>query len=152
MFLGKTAAKSYRTTEALGLPGAAFLHMPQEQAQFYRQLTRAVCANGRTFFSMPGLCSLYFWSGLEPPTTLNAGAWFILFSPEKQAKVVQDLQQAPDLCIVRWKEMNSFWSGQRDTSQNDIVRYINDHFLKTDSVGGCEILVRRPSARPATGG
>jgi hypothetical protein len=143
LFRARSAVASYWAAESLGLPGTKLLHIPQKQADFYRRLTEAARTHGRTFYSMPGLCSLYFWAEEDSPTFLNAGAWIILFKPDQQSKVVEDLQKAPEICIIRWSRMSAVWSGNRDMSQNKIVRYIEDNFSKAESVEECDILVRR---------
>ena len=117
--------------------------MPADEAAFYRRLTQVVQAHGRTFFAMPGMGSLYFWTGQEPPTLLNATTWMMLLTPAQQSRVVMDLQQTPELCVVRWNALAEFWTRGRDLSQNQIVRYLEDNFVAVESFNGCEILVRR---------
>ncbi len=145
LILAKGALATYRTAEPLELPGARLLRMPPQEAYFYRRLVAVIRAHGRTFFSMPGLCSLYFWTRENPPTLLNAGAWEILLTPRQQARLIKDLEGTPDLCVARWNNLTATWTGGRDMSGNKVVRYIADNFVTADSVGDCEILVRRAS-------
>jgi hypothetical protein len=137
------AAGAYNRLEPSGLRGSRLLHMPTEQADFYRRLVRTVQAHGRACFTMPGLGSLYFWANQDPPTSFNATAWMTLFTPDQQSRVVEDLQRTPDLCVIRWNPLVEFWTRGRDISTNKIVRYIEDNFVTVESFDGCDIMVRK---------
>ena len=146
-----SAAGVYHRLEPSGLRGSRLLHMPRERSDFYLRLIQAARAHGRSFFTMPGLGSLYFWAEAEPPTCLNAGNWMTLLTPDQQSKVVEDLQKTPDLCVIRWNWLVEFWTSGRDISDNKVVRYIEDNFITVDSFEGFDILVRR-SAGGQNGG
>jgi len=143
------AAAAYRRLEPSGLPGSRLLHLPREQADFYRQIIRSAQAHGRSFFTMPGLGSLYFWANADPPTCIHPTTWMTLLTPAQQTKVVSDLEKAPGLCIIRWNPLIEFWTQGRDISGNKVVRYIEDNFLVAESFNGCDILMRTPAgSRP----
>ena len=139
--------RTYNRLEPSGLPGSRLLHMPRRQADFYRQIIRAVHAHGRAFFTMPGLGSLYLWANQNPPTWINPTTWMTLLTPQQQARVVADLQKTPDLCVVRWPMLVDYYVHGRDISQNKIVRYIEDNFVVVESFDGCDIMVRRSATR-----
>jgi hypothetical protein len=151
LVLANRAAKAYHRLEPAGLPGTRLVHMPRAQADFYRRLIQATRAHGRSFFTMPGLGSLYFWAEQNPPTRCSMGNWMTLLKPDEQSKVVEDLQKTPDLCVIRWDALVKFWTNDRDISTNKIVRYIEDNFVVVESFEGCDILVRRPAGRPTSG-
>jgi hypothetical protein len=92
---------------------------------------------------MPGLDSLYFWAEEEPPTCINVPNWMELLTPAQQSKLVADLQNADDLCVICWNIDVKFWTCDRDISGNKVVRYIKDNFIGAESFDGCDILVRR---------
>jgi hypothetical protein len=138
---------AYNRLEPSGLRGSRFLHMPADEADFYRWLLQAAGAHGRSFFTMPGLGSLYFWAEQDPPTCVNATTWMTLLTPEQQTKVVEDLQRTPDLCVVRWNPLVEFWTRGRDISGNRIVRYLEDNFVTVESFNECDIMVRKPANR-----
>ncbi len=139
----KAALGVYRAMEPLRLHGTRLLRMPVEQAIFYRRLVQATQAHGRALFSMPGLCSLYFWTNEEPPTCRNAAAWQILFDAGQQSRVIEDLERTSDLCVIRWPEASALWTQGRNVSQNRIVQYLDTNFVPVESIGQCEIMVRR---------
>jgi hypothetical protein len=136
------AAGAYTRLQPSGLRGSHLLHLPSEQAAFYRQIIQSARAHGRTLFTMPGLGSLYFWAEAEPPTCINPTAWMTLLTPEQQGRVVSDLQRAPDLCVVRWNPLVDFWTRGRDISTNQVVRYIEDNFTVAESLNGCDFMAR----------
>jgi hypothetical protein len=138
-----TAVRSYHRLEPSGLRGSHLLHIPREQADFYRRMIDAARAHGQSFFTMPGMGSLYFWAEADSPTCINATAWMTLLTPDQQLKVVADLQKTPDLSVIRFQPMVEFWTDGHDISGNKIVRYIEDNFVPVESFGGCDILVRR---------
>jgi hypothetical protein len=140
------AVAAYKRLEPSGLPGSRFLHVPRGQADFYRRLIQAARAHGRSFFTMPGLGSLYLWADQDPPTSINPTSWMTLLTPHQQSKVVEDLQKRPDLCVICWNPMVTFWAHGQDISQNEIVRYIENNFITVESFNKCDIMVRRPGA------
>src|SRR5207253_415046 len=112
----------------------------------------AARTHGRTFFTTPGLGSLYFWAGLEPPTSLNDTTWMLILTPSQQARVVADLQKVPELCWIRWPWIIQFRAGNRDFSNNKVARYLEENFVLAESVASCDILVRRrPGERNGAG-
>jgi hypothetical protein len=140
------AAGAYHRLEPSGLRGSRLLRLPPEQADFYRRLIQAAQAHGRSFFTMPGLGSLYFWANEDPPTSLNPTTWMTLLTPDQQSRVVEDLRNTPDLCVIRWNPLVEYWTRGQDISQNKIVRYIEDNFVTVESFNECDIMVRRPVA------
>jgi hypothetical protein len=68
-----------------------------------------------------------------------------------QSKVVEDLRQTPDLCVIRWNPGVSFWTRGRDISTNKIVRYVEDNFATVESFEDCDIMARRSSPGPPGG-
>lgn len=139
------AAAAYQRLESSGLPGSRLLHLPREQACFYRQLIQSARAHGHSFFTMPSLGSLYFWAMADPPTCINPTTWMTLLAPAQQAKVVADLEKTPDLCVVRWNPLVEFWTRGRDISSNRVVRYVEDDFVTVESFNGCDVMVRKPA-------
>jgi hypothetical protein len=138
-----SAARAYHQMEPSGLRGSRWLRLPREQAEFYHRLIQATRVHGRSFFTMPGLDSLYFWAEEEPPTCINVPNWMELLTPAQQSKLVADLQNADDLCVICWNIDVKFWTCDRDISGNKVVRYIKDNFIGAESFDGCDILVRR---------
>jgi hypothetical protein len=143
------AAGAYHRLEPSGLRGSRLLHIPREQADFYRRLIQAARAHGQSFFMMPCMGSLYFWADADPPTCIYPTAWMTLLTPGQQSKVVGDLQNTPDLCVIRWNPLVEFWTGGRDISGNKVVRYIEDNFVTVESFERCDILVRRSAGSRA---
>jgi hypothetical protein len=152
VFSAAGEAGTYSRMEPSGLRGSRLLHMPREQGDLYRRIIQSARAHGRSFYTMPGLGSLYFWAAADPPTCINPTAWMTLLTPAQQAKVVEDLQKAPDLCVIRWDLLVKFWVRDLDISGNKVVRYIEENFVLVESFEGFDILARRPPAPKQPGG
>jgi hypothetical protein len=147
---GVAAVQAYRQLPSSGLRGSVLLRIPRDQAEFYHKIIQATQSHGRSFFTMPGLASFYFWAAADPPTRLNLTAWMTMFTQEQQSQVVHDLERTQDLCVIRWPLVFQFWTRGRDVSGNLIVRYIEDNFVPVESFNGCDILVRRSVAGRAS--
>ncbi len=100
-----SAWRYYASTPSLGLPGATHLHLPPAQAQIYQGLTKYLQTQSDTFVTVPGLNSLYFWTGKKPPTYFNISE-VVLLNDRQQAEVVSALRNARRPLIVVNK---SFW-------------------------------------------
>ena len=144
VFLAAGEAGAYCRLEPSGLRGSRLLRLPREQGDLYHRIIQSAHRHGRSFYTMPGLGSLYFWADADPPTCINPTTWMTLLTPAEQAKVVEDLQKTPDLCVIRWNLLVKFWVRDLDISGNKIVRYIEDNFVPVESFEGFDILVRRP--------
>jgi hypothetical protein len=121
------------TTVPLGLPGAETVRVPPAQADTFQQLTRELRTRCRTFITMPGLNSLYLFTGMEPPTTMNVGAWMNLFSPVQQEQIRARFSKSPPpLCAVRNKTLVAYWMTRRPAAGEwdlPLARYIDDEFV-----------------------
>ena len=94
---------SYNRAVALGLPGARLVHVPKETAQNLKQLTRGIKRDCDTFYSAPGLDSLYVYTGITPPTGILSNHPGVLNTSEQTevASQLAALQNAGKrVCIV----------------------------------------------------
>jgi hypothetical protein len=101
--------RDYRRATPLGLTGARAVRIDKPQALALRQLTEGVKKNCDTFYSAPGLDSLYVFTGLTPPTGLLSNHAGVLTTDEQKevASQLAALQaQHKRVCIVR--DMNQF--------------------------------------------
>jgi hypothetical protein len=95
---------NYDDLKPLHLPGARFVRVNPIVAQELRELTRVVKANCDTFYSVPGLNSLYIYSGLPTPTGQLAN-WAGDLNNSEERDVVSQLSHlqrtGTRVCIVR---------------------------------------------------
>jgi hypothetical protein len=100
--------KNYLDLTPLQLPGARLVRIDAPHAHELRLLTRVVKANCDTFFSLPGLDSLYIYSALPTPTGQLAN-WAGDLTNHQEREVVAELSHleatGKRVCIVR--DLNS---------------------------------------------
>ncbi|HEY7139172.1 MAG TPA: hypothetical protein VIE44_03665 [Methylomirabilota bacterium] len=133
--------EAYHHGVPLSLPGAERIRVPAEQAALYRYLVRTLASRCRTFVTQPGLYSLHLFTGMEPPTRLNATVWMILLSDAQQQRIVDRLAAAPPpVCALR---------RQRRVFRTPLARYIEERFVTLFELEYFEFRVRREPDAPA---
>jgi hypothetical protein len=136
----------YTARTPLDLPGARRLRLSESQVALFRWLSFNLEARRGTFVSMPGMGSLYLWTGMEPPSGGNAGNWMRLIKPDRQQEAVRAAQKATEVSAVRNLRLASEWLVGRSADQMPLVRYINEDFETCGSFIGFEL--RRQRGRP----
>jgi hypothetical protein len=133
-----------RALTPLDLPGAGSILVSPRDAARLQWVVANLRAHCDTFVSKPGLDSLYFWTGLNPPTGLNTGPWMTLLDAGQQERVVAALSSHSRPCAVRSPADVGFWLRGRDTGSSDpnampLARYIDEHFSTAASALGYEL-------------
>jgi hypothetical protein len=141
------SAQAYRGLKSLRLAGAERIHLPRRIAADYRWITATLNDSCDSYFSMPGIFSLYFWTNTPPPTRLLMSNWVGLLSHQQQQQIVNDLSSIQRLCIVYDPRMVEFWRRGQDLSQSPLASYIHDEFVACAKRRGYAILVRRDPDR-----
>jgi hypothetical protein len=132
---------AYGEAVPLDLPGTQRIRVPAEQAALYRFLVQNLTTRCRTFVTQPGLYSLYFFTGMESPTRLNATIWMLLLSDAQQQRVVDRLTAAPPpVCALR---------RERRVFRTPLARYIEERFVTLFEVEFFSFRIRREPGRPA---
>ena len=125
----------------LALPGAERVRVPREQATLYRLLAENLAKRCRTFVTQPGLFSFHLFTGMDPPTRLNATVWMLLLSDAQQERIVERLAGSPaPVCALR---------RQRRVFTTPLARYIEERFVTLFEVESFEFRIRREPAAPA---
>jgi hypothetical protein len=95
---------SYHDLQPLRLPGTRFVRIDPKFGQELRRLTSVVKKNCDAFYSVPGLDTLYIYTGLPTPTGQLANWAGMLTDPEER-EVVSELSRlqaaGKRVCIVR---------------------------------------------------
>jgi hypothetical protein len=94
-----SAGRYYRSVPPLGLRGCKHLRLPPEDVDVYRTLTHFLETECDSFITVPGMNSLYFWTGKMPPTYLNLGQVVVL-NRDQQMQVIAALGKAKRPLIV----------------------------------------------------
>jgi hypothetical protein len=124
------------------LRGAASLHLPADVEDRYLFLASRISANCDFLFTLPGMGSLNFWSGVPTPNGSNMTAWMRGFSSERQQQILGILRANLRGCAVYNAGMSSLW---RETSEEldalPLARYIIHDMPKAAERDGYEIRI-----------
>jgi hypothetical protein len=115
-------------TPPSSLPGSASLHLPRELEDRYEALAADIRANCSALFTMPGMGSLNFWSGVPAPNGLNMTAWMRAFSPEQEQQILGLLKSDPQSCVVYNEGLAHFWG----STHQDLVAIPLAHYILFD--------------------
>ncbi len=66
----------YASLPTLDLPGSRLVRVIPESKAFFHELVDYLEAESDTFFTLPQINSLYFWTSKRPPTQLNGTGWY----------------------------------------------------------------------------
>jgi hypothetical protein len=93
-------------------------------------------------FTMPGMGSLNFWSGVAPPNGYNHNGWMRSFSLLQQEQILHILWANPRSCAVYNEDLAHFWgSTNQDLDKLPLARYIIYDMRKVYEKNGYEIRV-----------
>ncbi len=138
-----TALGEYRARVPLDLPGAVWVRVQPEERDTYHWITRNLQGGCDTFFSMPGLLSLYFWTAENPPKLLLAGDWVGLFNDSQQQMVADSLSRYKRACIIYNPSLVEFWRRGEDLTKSPLARYIMTNFASVGEHRGYYFMMRK---------
>ena len=141
--LARENSSRYFSQEPVDLPGARLVRLPAEDVGLYRDLVANLNAKCDSFITMPGLYSLYFWTGKESPTRLNATAWMSLLDDSQQRRVVDELRPIPRLCAIYHAQQTANGSRNRDLAQLPLSAYIFDNMQTEQTLGEYQFMIRK---------
>jgi hypothetical protein len=135
----------YSALPSLGLPGAHRIHLDNPERADLVSITSNIARSCDVFEGLPGLPSLNFWTGKNPPTGINWDGWTLFFTPEQQNRIVQALSSHSRACIVYNPALAALWdpSGHQDFESMPLVRYIRREFRPAVASGEYRLLIRK---------
>jgi hypothetical protein len=145
----KSARDGYDGGISLGLPGAESIHLGEEEAGLYRQITFAIDRNCASLVMLPGMDSFYLWSQEEPPTGYTATGWPTLFDSSHQRQVIDEIEPLEGLCQLRNEPIAAGWSNGTIPA-GPLVSYLDHGFEPVASFGDYRLLVRQRDGRTAS--
>lgn len=149
--LGYRAKRQYDAMVSLNQPGAERIHVEPELAHDYRWMVTNLRLHCDTFIALPGLPSLYFWTGKpmagrkdQPPGPLNMDQWMDLFTPEQQTTIAADFALHPDACAIYHPSGVDFWNtGNHPISDWPLGAYMMANFKVIGESGDYQFMVRK---------
>jgi hypothetical protein len=148
--LAYRASRLYASLTPLEMPGAERIHAEREEAEDYQWLVARLRQNCDTFVGLPGIPSLYFWTGKPmpgpahgPPGPLSMDAWMLTHSPGEQQAIADDLSRYPNACAVYTPGGLAFWSkAGLDPGSWPLANYILTHFKTIGQTGDYQFMIR----------
>jgi hypothetical protein len=137
---------SYTRLQALDLPGAHFVRTDRAHARTLQQLTAALRQHCDTFYSAPGMNSLYVYSELPPPTGLLRH-WPGVMTISEQRKLANQLAahsaSGDRVCIVRDLGRQKTWLAS-SYGNGPLGNAVAQYQSKVAQVGAFSISVKGP--------
>lgn len=125
-----------------GLRGSSLLHLAPGQERDYEFIAQSLGANCTILFTMPGMGSFNFWSGVPTPDGSNLTAWMKGLGADRQQQILDRLRAAPDACVLYNPALVRFWqTNQRDLAALPLAQYILVDMPKIAARGPYEIRV-----------
>lgn len=117
----------YDANVSLQLPGSETIHLPEEEAERYEEISAAIDRNCASLIMLPGMNSFYLWTEIEPPTGYTATGWPTLFDDEHQRQVITDIDPIENLCLLRNLPYAAGW-GNGTIPEGPLVQYLEHGF------------------------
>lgn len=123
----------------LGLPGARYLRLKQDESQHFRELSQYVQTHCDTFLTIPGLNSLYFWTEAQAPTLLTINGEGVMPSARQQDLIVAALRRAKQPLIILGE---SRWGSEVRLSKpvGPLMDFVRDECRQVRTIGSYRIL------------
>jgi hypothetical protein len=137
------AIASYEAGWPLALPGAEQLRLASQQQVALHSLSTSLGRDCTSFITMPGMPSLYIWTGQKAPALLYDSTWIYLLDDAQQESIVDQIRSLPGMCVVRNQAVVEFWAEGRPVPSRPLVDFIDTNFVDGGSYGDYELLVRR---------
>ena len=131
------------------LNGSSLLHLRPDQELDYKFLSRNIAANCSILFTMPGMGSFNFWSGVPTPNGSNVSAWMKLLDAERQQQILDRLQSTRGACVVYNPGLMRLWDiRQEEILALPLAQYILTAMPKAITRGGYEIRIHPNRGSP----
>lgn len=139
------------TGEALLLPGAENIIVPQHFASTARVIQNNLVLHCDSVFSAPGMFSFNLWSELPAPTLANATHWFSLLSERQKQELLQALCQDPRPGIVIQRGLLDYMRERSLPVDGPVMQYLREEFSPVLQANHYELWLRKSQAAAIVG-
>jgi hypothetical protein len=135
---------TYLSRASSGLVGADRIHLPKKIGNETLELVASIKEQCDGFVGIPGMPSLYFWTGIQPPGVIT-DYWFFNMGVESQKRVIETMEHYKSPCIVYNPEKLNVWTkGKRlETADMPLMHYANEQYAMVRKIGGYQILHKK---------
>jgi len=132
-----------------GLRGSSMLLLRPSTAAQFQYLANHISTNCGMLFSMPGVNSFNFWSGVPAPNDSNMGAWMQYFSIDRQVGILKILRADPRACVIYDPELVKFWqASDQAMADSPLAQYILRDMVPVARRGDYEVRVQPGRPQP----
>jgi hypothetical protein len=133
----------YRSARPIGLPGAMRTRLDPETQSAIRILVSNVQAHADVLFSLPGLWSTNFWSGVPPPTLANSAAWYTQLGEVEQQHTIEAMTRSARPCVIVRPDILKQFLRQGPQPTGPLFGWLQANFERKFAVGRYELWARR---------
>jgi hypothetical protein len=135
----------YELAQPLALRGTGAIRIDERDVATYQWLVHNL-APFETFYSLPGLNSLYFWTGKRSPTRFNLSGFWFLLTQAQQETVIAALDRQSSLAVVHVARDDYFPALQTDGTPWPLLEHIRQRYETAARVGMYELRLRPGTA------
>jgi hypothetical protein len=139
----KIGLENRKYGEALGLPGAERIIVPDDTVFALRIMAENARAHADMLFSLSGLYSFNLWTGLPTPTLANATQWFESLSPDRQQAIISRLQADPRAALIIQLDTLGYLVENGFRVRGALANYLAHEFCPAFKVDGYAFWVHR---------
>ena len=146
--------KAWRQGQGLPFYGASRVRLQPSTTGVFADVVTQLRTRCDSFLTLPGLNSFYLWTGMDPPTGLNATSWMYLLDAEQQQRVVDAAKPVRRLCALRNDEALEFWVNQgpppkrlavrKPLPRRPLLRFVTEEFETFARIGPYRVMLRKP--------
>jgi hypothetical protein len=138
--LAQLSRSSYQALTPLCLPASEGVRSNEWLVAADEWLVHNLRTNADAFVTLPGLPSLYTWTGIAPPTHANVGPWPTCLERSDEEAVVRALREQRRVAAVRNIPLVYFWVQGVEINDRPLVRYIREHFVPCATFSQFELM------------
>jgi hypothetical protein len=119
---------AYAKLIPLDTPGASRMRLKESEVRQLRWAVENLKSHCDGFVGMPGFASMYFWTKIAPPGTIN-NAWILNLEDDRQHEIIEVMQTYERSCVLRNPGHEKFWRmGRWSSSKGPLERYIQTQY------------------------